>query len=244
MLTYLKPLSLIVMLNHPHRLLVCCWGLGLILIISGYFWLDRPIAEFIYLHQLQAKLLMPLGWFTEIPPVLVALAPLITVIFAVKAFILKRINYSEYVLLSTSITLICVYALKNLLKWVFGRYWPLTWYHNNPSWIQNHAYGFHWFAGSFFNGNDAMASFPSGHTTVMFTVMSMFALYYPRFRYPLLFIACAEGLCMILFDYHFFSDVIAGMLLGTTVALIAYTDFRCISCRFSQTRTEHKIINS
>ena len=46
--------------------------------------------------------------------------------------------------------------IKNGFKWLFGRPWPETWTHNNPSYIGNQDYVFHWF-----RGGGEFSSFPS-----------------------------------------------------------------------------------
>ena len=65
-----------------------------------------------------------------------------------------------------------------------GRYWPTRWREGNPSLIGSGEYGFHPF-----HAGRAYESFPSGHAAVVFAVLSILWLCYPRMAMPL----CALG---------------------------------------------------
>src|SRR2546426_11170535 len=56
--------------------------------------------------------------------------------------------------------------------------------------------------------------FPSGHTTNAFTVATVIWSRYPSWRVPLLLLASATGVSMIILGLHFPSDVIGGVFLG------------------------------
>ena len=71
-------------------------------------------------------------------------------------------------LLAACLAIIISVALKEQLKFVFGRTWPETWVDHNPSWVANGAYGFH-----FFHGGEGWASFPSGHMTQISAVAAV-----------------------------------------------------------------------
>ena len=119
-----------------------------------------------------------------------------------------------------SVSVLFTFGLKNELKWIFSRDWPLTWTHNNLSWISNHAYGFQWFQGKLLQGNDVTGSFPSGHTAVAFAAFLPIGLIYRRLLPLCIALAIFEGLCMVVMDYHFFSDIVAGGMVGATCTLI------------------------
>ncbi len=103
----------------------------------------------------------------------------------------------------TGISLPLAFGAKAVLKVVFGRV-------NARVWLSApHLYGFHWFHG----GGD-FAGFPSGHMAVLTPVALALAWAFPRWR-PLFF----SGLVLLAFallvtDYHFLSDVAAGIYLG------------------------------
>ncbi len=64
----------------------------------------------------------------------------------------------QKVLLVACVSLIVADDFRISLGDVFGRYWPQTWTHDNPSLIGTGTYGFH----PFQRGDD-VGSFPSGH---------------------------------------------------------------------------------
>lgn len=64
-------------------------------------------------------------------------------------------------------------------------------------------------------------AFPSGHTTMAFTVAAFVWRRYPSWRVPFLALAVGTGVSMIVIGIHFPSDVIAGACLGTVSAAFA-----------------------
>ena len=60
---------------------------------------------------------------------------------------------------------------------VFGRYWPETWTHDNPSLIGTGTYGFH----PFQRGDD-IGSFPSGHACRILAFAAVWVIAMPRSR--------------------------------------------------------------
>lgn len=65
-------------------------------------------------------------------------------------------------------------------------------------------------------------SFPSGHTTGIFAMMSFVVLRYqlPRTFWPAFALAWLVALSRIVLVQHFFSDVLAGAMIGTATAWI------------------------
>jgi membrane-associated phospholipid phosphatase len=68
-------------------------------------------------------------------------------------------------------------------------------------------------------------SFPSGHTTSIFSLATLLCLYFPdRLRTFLFFlVAVLVGYSRIYLGNHFLTDVMAGACLGTVTALLIYT---------------------
>jgi membrane-associated phospholipid phosphatase len=67
-------------------------------------------------------------------------------------------------------------------------------------------------------------SFPSGHTTTIFALCSMFALLFnsKRFGVLLLLIAIITAYSRIYLSQHFLQDVVAGSLLGVITSSVIY----------------------
>jgi membrane-associated phospholipid phosphatase len=97
-----------------------------------------------------------------------------------------------------------------------GRYWPETWFDNNPSLIGTGTYGFH----PFESGDDT-GSFPSGHAARILGFGSVWWISYPRIRLLVVLMGLPMLVSLIAMDYHFVSDVIAGGFLGGIVGLFA-----------------------
>jgi len=70
-------------------------------------------------------------------------------------------------------------------------------------------------------GPDEGSSFPSGHVTRGFAVVTMILLLKGRNQSPLLVVSTAVAVSRVLIGVHFPSDVLAGSLLGVVLALVS-----------------------
>jgi membrane-associated phospholipid phosphatase len=186
------------------------WSLGFlgtaIAVTVCYLWLDRPLAHFAHDELQQFHLFEKL---TLIPEALTPLAVVAFMWLGLRALTGAPLSRFQTVLMLSGISLAVAVIIKDQLKYAFGRTWPETWIGNNPSFIRDDVFGFFPF-----HGGPGYASFPSGHTTAICAVITVFWICYPRFRplYALCVAAVAVGLVGA--NFHFLSDAIAGSFLG------------------------------
>jgi undecaprenyl-diphosphatase len=64
-------------------------------------------------------------------------------------------------------------------------------------------------------------SFPSGHTITAFAVAISLSMFYPSLAVGLIFCALSVATSRILLGMHFLSDVLAGAVIGTTLAYLS-----------------------
>ena len=189
------------------------WSLGFlgtaVAITVSYLWLAQPIAHLAHAEPQRFDLFEKL---TLIPDALVPLAIVAFMVLGLRGSTGHTLSRLQTVMLLSGVSLAVAIIIKDQLKFAFGRPWPETWIRNNPSFIRDGLYGF-----QPFHGGAGYASFPSGHTTIICTVMTVLWICYPRFRavYALCMAAVAVGLVGA--NFHFLSDVIAGGFLGMTV---------------------------
>lgn len=201
------------------KLTMCLLGLAIVAIL----FLDKPSS--LWLHEnlqhsgIQASSLKGASWLydtvtSELSLILFVVVVLIFVVldrreFSSKKQLLALIVYQIFCLL-------CLNYIKSLLKYFFGRCVPdvcfLPWYID-----QSNQYGFAWFSKV-----SGFASFPSGHCTFMsFCLFWVIAL---RSRLKVM-IGSLFGLLfggLVLFNYHFLGDCLAGSALGIFSAGCSY----------------------
>jgi undecaprenyl-diphosphatase len=68
-------------------------------------------------------------------------------------------------------------------------------------------------------------SFPSGHTITAFAVAISLSSFYPEMEPFLLFCAVSIAASRVVLGMHYLSDVVAGSLIGTVLAVSAVTFF-------------------
>ena len=187
-------------------------AIGTLLFLVCYFFIDRPLAEFVY-HQKLGRFTF-MKWFTYPPPVVETWAPLVMTLLIVRMAVSSKWNKWERTLFLSLLSLILADQFRESLQTLFGRDWPETWIDNNPSLIGSGAYGFHWFKGS-----EVFGSFPSGHAarTVAFFAVWWIAFPAGKWNYMLLSLMVCSGL--IAMNYHFLGDVWAGVVLGLLVGM-------------------------
>jgi len=195
-------------------LIVVALGIGAVLIC--YFWIDRPVAFFVYRHHINT--IKVFRWLTYPPPEVQNWSALILTILVVRRAWGPFLRWQK-VLLVACLSLIVADDFRISLGDVFGRYWPETWTHDNPSLIGTGTYGFH----PFQRGDD-IGSFPSGHACRILGFAAVWMIAMPRSRTVQIavIVLCAPMLLsLVAMNYHFVSDVIAGGVLGAIIATYA-----------------------
>jgi membrane-associated phospholipid phosphatase len=181
-------------------------------VLVCYFWVDRPTAFFVDRHHLNEVKVF--HWLTYPPPELQTWSPLILTALAVRRAWGPWTRWQK-ALFVASVSLIVTDQFRVCLGDVCGRYWPETWFHN-PSLIGNGTYGFH----PFQRGDD-LGSFPSGHAARILSFVFVWFMVMPRTRVIGATISVAMLVSLVLMNYHFVSDVIAGGVLGAIIAAYA-----------------------
>src|SRR5262245_189965 len=184
-------------------------------VIFSILWVDRPIASFAHDH-FRYLVRGPVAELSYFPNPLFLLALILSVILMLRMILGRPLSWHQSNIFVCSLGVIFTEIVKSILKFIFGRTWPETWVGNNPSFIRDGVYGFH-----FMHGGVAYQSFPSGHMAGACTVIAVVWLRYPQLR-PLCAIAgLLVGTGLVGANYHFLSDVIAGAFIGVSIGWIA-----------------------
>ncbi len=206
--------------EYDYRKLLRCTliitGLSVAAVAICYFWIDRPVAFFVYHHQINKFRIF--RWLTYPPPELQNWSALVLTILMVRRAWRPFLPWQN-LLLVAFLSLIVADTFRISLGDVFGRYWPETWTHDNPSLIGTGTYGFH-----LFQRGDDIGSFPSGHACRILGFATVWWVAMPRNRtvHVMVMVLCAPMLVsLVAMNYHFVSDVIAGSVLGEIVATYA-----------------------
>lgn len=183
---------------------------------------DRPIALLFKKTVVRPEAFSTLTHFSD---PLLPLAGAVFLSLGLWALSGRALSWPQKCALLCSISLMIAETIKLELKFAFGRTWPDSWLGDNPSFLRNGAYGFH-----FFHGDRAYASFPSGHMAVTCAVLSVLWFFYPSWRtaYVIAGLAVAAGL--IGANYHFVSDVIAGSFVGVSTGWMLTSLWKATRC--------------
>src|SRR5207244_6861554 len=203
--------------EHDYRALLrrtlIAVGLCVAAVLVCYFWIDRPVAFFVYHHQINN--FQVFRWLTYPPTELQNWSALVLTILMVRRAWGPFLHWQK-VLLVACLSLIVADDFRISLGDVCGRYWPETWTHDNPSLIGTGTYGFH----PFQRGDD-IGSFPSGHACRIFGFAGVSMIAVPESRVVTIVLAVPMLLSLVAMNYHFVSDVIAGSVLGALIAMYA-----------------------
>jgi membrane-associated phospholipid phosphatase len=203
--------------NEEYRNLLRCsliaTGSCILVVVICYFWVDRSVAFFVSNHHINSFAVF--RWLTYPPPEVQNWAALmLTVLIIRRAW--GPFSRWQKVLFVAFISLIVADTFRISLGDVFGRYWPETWTHDNPSLIGTGTYGFH----PFKRGDD-IGSFPSGHACRILGFAGVWMIAMPGSRVIVTIVSVPMLLSLVAMDYHFVSDVIAGSVLGALIATYA-----------------------
>ena len=186
----------------------------LVSIVVAYFFIDRPVASFVYanLHHRQLDF-RKLTYVSEI----VQGASVFIVAWGVWLYARRKPFAPAADALVRAAAALCVtFAAKDQLKYAFGRTWPETWTNNNPSFIKDGVFGFFPF-----HGGAGWAAFPSGHTASIVAFMATLWVIWPRWRLAYAIAVALPVIGLIGADYHWVSDIIAGGALAAAIGVVA-----------------------
>jgi membrane-associated phospholipid phosphatase len=191
----------------------CIWLViaGVVTIVC-YFWLDQPLAFFLHRNIADKTVFV---WLQRLPVVFPLLSSFILAWCGLWTLMDLPFSRVQSVALTCSISFISTSLITSQLKYAFGRTWPNTWIESNPSLIQNGVFGF-----NPFHGGLGFASFPSGHAAAICSVMTV--LWWSRPNWRPIYVACVAAVVFGLIgaNYHFLSDILSGMFVGTSVGYI------------------------
>ncbi len=196
---------------NPARRRLALFASCLAAIGIAVAFVDRPVSTWSH------AVLRGFPLFNELTHIVDPLMPAAAAVLAVAgltaAFSRWRPGETGLTLIACCLSEEVAYAIKEQLKWAFGRTWPETWTNGNPSWIANGAYGFH-----FFHGGEGWASFPSGHMTMISAVAAVLWVRARGWRWLWAALVALVAVGLVGSDYHFVGDMIAGTCLGSGCA--------------------------
>lgn len=178
------------------------------LIILSVLYLDRPIAYYFHMLDLQTHLTI-LTWFTQLGSNKLYLGPLF-----VWALFFRYIQPNKawearvwFLWLCVLIpSIICI-----LLKIIFGRARPELLF-------SDHLYGFYGL-----QMHRLFWSFPSGHATTIMGFVFGLSVLFPRYGYFFIFPGLLVVLSRIMLTHHYLSDVMAASYIALVeIALLLY----------------------
>jgi membrane-associated phospholipid phosphatase len=184
--------------------------LVVLLVVGSYYFLDARIALFVKkIWTSNAHLSI---FSANIPDFLFPMVCVVTgIAWAAYLFLVHKGIYNihtRFFLLVAS-TVPFAFILKSMLKFLFGRI-------NTRFWLFHlRSEHFHWFQGK---GN--YSSFPSGHMAVFTALAAALWYFYPHYRFAYTGFLSTLALALLLTNYHFLSDIIAGAYLGLFVHYI------------------------
>ncbi|GAB0118150.1 phosphatase PAP2 family protein [Acidisoma sp. 7E03] len=192
----------------PRILAWAALSCGGLLLVSVLF-LDRPIAFAMHRAFHHSSWFLGLAAIGQVPlsgalPALVAAC--------VAGSFGWRPRRRGWTAIMAAVATVLTIGIKSELKEIFGRTWPETWSHGNPSLIRDGVFGFFPF-----HGGEGWSSFPSGHTAAIAAVAGVLWWRESGLR-PLwagLVLLTAAGL--LCGNIHFLADIIAGAYLGFAI---------------------------
>jgi len=192
------------------RNLLVVFAVSALLVFAAIYFIDDPVARYVHTLPWARSLRSPaLGL-----PVLVTLSGIAVVLAAIIAANGHSLSkFAETVVVASLGLTFSVCVDEFILKNAFGREIP-------DEFLQSGIDTFHWFRGV------PTSSFPSGHAVQIVSVGIIFLMAYPRFRTAWLSFMGLGMVALVLGNWHFVSDVIAGAAFGAVGGTATMTLWR------------------
>jgi membrane-associated phospholipid phosphatase len=169
-------------------------------------YIDRPVAEFFDTHLRHTTTWV---WLDRaLAPLDIVVVAALLFLFGSGAFVMSGCLLGSW----TRIPLLCSWAAMwataavIIFKHIFGRAWP------DPTYVQSHLYGFR-----LLHGGPHWESFPSGTAAISSAIASVLWIVMPRWRAIVALIVALLCAAVVITNYHWVGDVIAGAFLGTSI---------------------------
>lgn len=188
------------------------------LLIFSYYHIDRQLVWMLASQHSRDWLLLKI-FANDITNVICAFVFIFYIYFAATLAKFNTNLINKKLVCMCNAVVIAIF-LKDGLKMLFGRYWPSTYMCNNPSLIDSNVYGFNWFS-----KGTPFSAWPSGHATLICAFAASMWFLFPKLRIVWVLLAMLVIIGQVGMYYHFFSDVVAGAILGSVVALVNYRSF-------------------
>lgn len=188
-------------------------------------WIDRPLA-------LEIAQFLPPGVKVPmtVPDLLIEFVGAVTVAgFFVWLVVWWRGGFPRLLRVTPLIAATAPLALglKFLAKWFFGR--TQTRLYINHPWAHDFHIG---------HGHGAFLGFPSGHMLVATALVAVVVAVFPRLRPLGWLVLIVLALALLLTSYHYLGDILAGWLIGMTLAwFICAADARLRPAKAPRTPT-------
>lgn len=180
--------------------LFACGGLALFSVL----WIDRPVAEFAHAHSPTVSMLQHAARLPDGLLVMAIFAPFAAALLAGSRWPFRPLT--EVATLCGFSVLWTTCTVEFLLKRSFGRSGP-------GAWLNDRIYTLHPFGGR----TEPLRDFPSGEAALLAAVLSILWNFYPRWRALYVFVFCAESFLLVLLNWHFVSDTLAGGFVGASI---------------------------
>jgi len=129
-------------------------------------------------------------------------------------FIKNKIKKIHIALFLLSITLNLALGMKVIFKFIFSR-------NNVLYFLKTNNDNFKWF-----QDFHSISAFPSGHTIIVVSASSLFYLIYPKYKIIYLTASFLTVISLILLKFHFLSDILSSIYLGSLISFFVYFSFK------------------
>lgn len=192
-------------MNIVRPWLIAALAVSSLVLVSVYF-VDRPLAQamaqFDFFQALLAR--APVGF--PLMKLLAGVAVLVGASYLAAGKAMPK--WVEAGMLVGVALVLSLCLTEFVLKPVFGRMHPFDY-------LQSGQYGFYWF-----HTGDMFGSFPSGHTDQATSIVSVLWVFYPRGRWFYLGFLTLLASALMIGEWHFLSDIIAGGFIGTAAGVL------------------------
>lgn len=163
------------------------------------FYVDQPVAAFVHAHRAWRRVfqVMAAPSLLALPCALVYLTG-----YVISAPFSWPPGTRTRQLLGLSLAVLVATAMKDELKWAFGRPWPYAW-------IDFGLYRF-----TPFTDSNLYGAFPSGHTAYIAAPLCLMCWLAPRYKAVWLGLIGMVMVGLVAAGYHYPADVVAGFFVG------------------------------